>query len=70
MFFSVKTVERTGIDYLFRIEKRTVSINVLVASGALAAPSKNHLISGIDFTIAVHLVTENICENKRLGVMY
>ncbi|CKV26621.1 Uncharacterised protein [Mycobacterium tuberculosis] len=63
-FLQVKTKILYRIWNSWLVEKWTVSIKENSGSRHLTNGIQNHLVSCVNLTIAVHLVTENISNNK------
>ena len=60
----VKTIILNRVNQGFRVKKWAIAIQKNSRIGRFSGPFNNEVVGRVDFTITVHLIAENVSENK------
>ena len=60
----VKAIILNRVNQGFRIKKWAIAIQKDSRIGRFSGPLNNEVVGRVDFTITIHLIAENVSENK------
>ena len=68
-FLGIKSIVANRILQADRVKEGAVTIHQYSRFRHFSCSIQNHLVGRVDLTIAIHLVSENIGKEKRLGLI-